>query len=73
MPEYPLTLNEAIAKNLINLELLKSIFTGIIYAVKGCHENSIAHCDIKPANIGLTKHLVPALIDFGCAYIDKPN
>lgn len=68
MTEYPLTLADAIKRNLLNFGLLKGIFAGIVVAVSGCHLKGIAHCDIKPANIGLSMKLVPALIDFGCIY-----
>lgn len=69
MTEYPLTLADAIERSFFNLGLLKGIFAGIVVAVAGCHSQGIAHCDIKPANIGLSKGLVPVLLDFGCIYM----
>ena len=54
MTEYPLTLADALERDFINFGLLKGIFAGIVVAVSGCHSKGIAHCDIKPANIGLT-------------------
>lgn len=46
-------------------EVIKSIFRGILEGVRFMHDDCLmAHLDIKPCNILITKGLVPKIIDF---------
>ena len=47
-------------------KLIKQIFRGILEGVRFMHEEClIAHLDIKPCNILLTKNMIPIITDFG--------
>ncbi len=48
---------------------LKNILKGI----NSCHEENIAHCDIKPANILLANNNEWKLCDFGCSQTTEFN
>ncbi|MBU6532341.1 serine/threonine-protein kinase [Streptomyces sp. NPDC057245] len=37
-------------------------------ALAALHEAGVVHCDVKPANVGLTRHGTAKLLDFGAAY-----
>ncbi|KAI0688991.1 kinase-like domain-containing protein, partial [Cytidiella melzeri] len=39
----------------------------LIYGLAYLHRLSIAHCDIKPANIVVDRYFCPKIIDFDCA------
>lgn len=47
----------------------RSIARSITEAIKYLHDEGIAHCDIKPDNILLTKERVPKLCDFNLSKI----
>ena len=57
--------------NTISNEEKKNLFYKICYAVRQCHQNYIAHLDIKPGNVLIKKkndELVVKLCDFGSSY-----
>ncbi|KAI0684463.1 kinase-like domain-containing protein [Cytidiella melzeri] len=43
------------------------VCSGLIYGLAYLHRLSIAHCDIKPANIVVDRYFCPKIIDFDCA------
>mmetsp|Transcript_12192 Transcript_12192/g.10495 ORF Transcript_12192/g.10495 Transcript_12192/m.10495 type:complete len:138 (-) Transcript_12192:483-896(-) len=44
--------------------LTRTIFHRIVEGVEHLHQNGLAHLDIKPENIVLTKEFEPKIIDF---------
>ena len=51
----------------LDLKLLKQIFLQICLAVQSCHQNNVAHLDIKPENILIDRAGNIKLCDFGSA------
>jgi serine/threonine protein kinase len=51
------------------LEIIRSLASALVYA----HDRGVAHCDIKPSNILLTKENVPKLTDWGLARSGSPR
>lgn len=49
----------------------RKILEFLLKGYKFLEKNSIVHCDIKPANILLTKSLIPKIIDFGLSQINS--
>lgn len=53
---------------------IRSISRGITEGIKYLHDEGIAHCDIKPSNILLTKNKIPKICDFNMSkYIRNPG
>lgn len=52
---------------------LVNLCLNIATALQYCHDNSIAHLDIKPANIFLDKYHRPKLADFGLSHHFKDD
>ena len=50
----------------LTIEQKDSIFHTIVKAVEHCHNYNVAHLDLKPENIVMSKK-IPILADFGCA------
>lgn len=50
-----------------DLKLVQHIFAGIVRGVYLMHSEKIAHVDLKPSNIVISKDLAPLIIDFGHA------
>jgi len=50
---------------------IKNIIKSILTGIKGCHDNNIAHCDIKPYNILLSDDDQWILCDFGNSKINR--
>lgn len=55
------------------LKNAREICIQVARAVKSCHDADIAHCDIKPENILLSKKGLVKLADFGLARHTKPG
>lgn len=51
----------------LDLDARLRLFLDVCAAVRHAHERLIAHCDLKPANILVTKEGMPQLLDFGVA------
>ena len=66
MDAYPLSLIE-LMKHRWTLDTIKSIFLFIVRGVKHAHKEEIAHCDLKPGNVMITKGMMPVIIDWGLA------
>lgn len=49
------------------LEARLRLFLAICAAVQHAHERFVAHCDLKPSNILVTREGIPQLVDFGIA------
>lgn len=47
---------------------VKTIFKQIVRGIAHLHENNLAHCDVKPENVGVRADGTVVLIDFGCAH-----
>ncbi|GMM57640.1 hypothetical protein DAKH74_042560 [Maudiozyma humilis] len=57
-------------------QLIKRVFLQICSALQYCHDQGVAHCDIKPENLLLDEHDNVYLCDFGLSSTDrwlKPN
>lgn len=67
-PYYPVNLKNILKEEWSNsLSLVRHLFAGIVRGVHKMHTNNVAHCDLKPSNIVITKYLTPIIIDFGHA------
>lgn len=62
-----ITLTEFIKRGVPQPKILWDIFTQLILGLKAIHDNNIAHRDIKPDNIIITKENAVKYIDFGFA------
>jgi serine/threonine-protein kinase len=51
----------------LELDARLRLFLDVCAAVRHAHERLIAHCDLKPANILVTREGMPQLLDFGVA------
>lgn len=51
----------------LDLEARLRLFLSVCAAVQHAHERLIAHCDLKPDNVLVTREGMPQLLDFGIA------
>lgn len=51
----------------LGLEARLRLFLAVCAAVQHAHERLIAHCDLKPDNVLVTREGIPQLLDFGIA------
>lgn len=61
------SLNDNIHKLYNNEREIQHVIKNIITGINNCHNENIAHCDIKPANILLADNYEWKLCDFGCS------
>ncbi len=63
-------------RHVVGLALIPRLrlFVSICSAVSHAHERLVVHCDLKPANILITREGIPQLLDFGIARLqDDPT
>lgn len=67
-------LMDLVSNQALDDDLTKRIFFGIVQGLKSCHDNDVAHLDLKPENIFLDDNFQPKLGDFGSSYFwDRPH
>lgn len=65
------SLNEHIIRNgPMNFQNFQFMAQKLVDALKYCHSQRIAHCDLKPANILLNDCSYPVICDFGYALVN---
>lgn len=70
MPLYPYSLQSIFEQLKLTIEQKRHIAMGIIRGVVAGHSVGFEHKDLKPANIMLTKELVPKVCDWGLCKFD---
>lgn len=68
------TLHDMISKNgSLTGNILFSFCSKITSALQFCHNNGVAHLDIKPENIFIDKYFRPKIGDFGLSQLSQNN
>ena len=67
------SLKTLIKQHLLTMDKIKEITKQLVAAIKECHENGIAHLDIKPENVLIHSHGFIRLCDFGLSEPYRPG
>ncbi len=66
------TLKQSIAGDPIPIDTILVIALEIVDALEAAHSAGIVHCDVKPANVFLTRRQSAKVLDFGLAQLLEP-
>ncbi len=67
LQEFILTARDLKREKIFRESTIRSLFNEVLHGLRIVHQCKMLHLDIKPANLIITNHNKPVLIDFGAA------